>query len=860
GVNLLAGEYKITIQNKESATSVFGGGKQAKEFDAGKVSAAVERALTKSMGSMETTIQRAILSSLKNNTGMVSDNADVVKSVNKISKEITTTLKNTVNSAASTDNKLDSKLIASAVSSALEASLKKHFKALNTAGPSGGNSKAEIASIVTGVLSQMKAATKETVGMSKVVRELSNLNKELSVLPTLIAALKSNSSGLDIQSLAGVLNKAVEAASRSKTSIATVKEVGKKSGMSQEVVAELSKLAGINKNLTAEVAKISSGADKDIKQLLTKVVALLNKSISTYDASTGKTGEKATKTFSKDNSNVQEFSKALKDFMSELTRMRKTDSSAQLETLIRDVAKSSKHVQNVKVTEVEVPSLTKITSTIDALSTVVNTLKSVSQIDVKLNVKGVEEAKKQVEDAATDQVANVDVQVDGKAARDAKKTVEDLSKDQQVYVGIDIDNASIKQMAHDVERLKKELAKSTTVKVDDKVIKALETRLKNLANNFDYVSSTIGKELTKNAASYTKQADTMAAGKDHLGQPLTPKGTDNLTKSMTSLEAKHTMLAKKLDALHSVMDRVAEARVDKKAKDSNLDPRGDILTKAGSGRLDNFKVQLDTTNLDKLLTGSATNVEPTKKMSGALADIAAIKDLAKILNDAISENNAVVVATNKAAAETRKLVEEQKRNTLALNQARKQAEKIEQDRKRKNQPGGARPSTTSEMKSQIATIGIRYAQEVIRPDATYTGRGTSGNEYEAKVYNNMERLARSLDALQKTIYDTTSQGLADRNTKNRFENWKVVERGAAKEGRHRAFSQQDRQWSMEIVDVKKLASLLGSNESIDPAKLLDNYVAKLSKNVVGTKSSMSEDIATWLKQNVKGGDLTGLKR
>ena len=442
-------------------------------------------------------------------------------------------------------------------------------------------------------------------------------------------------------------------------------------------------------------------------------------------------------------------------------------------------------------------------------------------------------ADKQIQTLAKDVSTTVDVSVDTKKAEDR---LAKLSEQDAITLSIDLEKAAIPEIYSRLTQLQNKINDlnkgGIAIDVDTKAIQDLQDSLTRLVRGFDYVKGSLGREQYNKQSELNKLPTRAEAAKLPEGNRVGVENRrSNLEKLVADLEDTRLSMNKALDRKES-----SYITNDRTKKSDVLTIEHDFVN---LGKVKDLQTSLANDNLSKY-------VKSDRRVT-TLNESAGIGELVKQVNGIISKLGGITLQDNT------KLVEALDNTTTALNQS-KLSEAVDKFKTEASKSSYAIANASK-------AVNVKYSERFIQPNVAYSAPEKTTNEYELKVYENMSKLATSLDKLQQTIYTKVSEGLKPQPGKRQYTDWQVVQNEGTGNAHNRAFSLRGREWAMDVVDMKKLRSLTGQQEGT-PKELLKVYSDKLASNLLKEKgykpSSLKLELADWLKTNVKAGGVQGL--
>lgn len=569
------------------------------------------------------------------------------------------------------------------------------------------------------------------------------------------------------------------------------------------------------------------------------VVKSVSSSVSKQDSSDVAKILQAFSAISKDLSHIP----ALVDSLNK-EKSKDTPDISKITSLVENITSKATNVKdNYKVirTPINRVDSDKSTGAVDTLSSInkalTNVIKTVKEyfskevvVKVSADVSQAEKEIKSLESKESTIVVNADTtKVDSKMSKLLDQDVLTLS--------IDLEKDEIPDIYNRISALKSKIidlnSQGISLGIDTKALQELQNRLTKLVQGFDYVKGSLGREQYNKISELNK----LPSREDAVKLPANTRSgvearRDTLEKRIAELESTRV-------SMNNVVDRKESSYIT-----NDRSKVSDVLTIehdfAKLGKIPDIKASLSNQDLSKFVKSD--------RGATTLQEVSSIEALIKEFNTAISK-----LSTDVPTQDNTKLVQAIDKNTVALEQS-KLASVVD---KFKSEASKSQYALANAEKA----IGIKYSEKFIQPSEVYTAPGKVTNEYELKVYDNMSKLASSLDKLQKTIYTRVSEGLKPQPGKRQFTDWKVVENEGSGNVHNRAFNLKGKDWAMDVVDMKKLRSLTGQQEGT-PKELLKLYTDKLSTNLLREKgqtpSSLKLELADWFKSNIKSGGVQGL--
>jgi len=567
-----------------------------------------------------------------------------------------------------------------------------------------------------------------------------------------------------------------------------------------------------------------------------RVVHTVASKVSSYDTSEISKILQAFSALSKDLAHIP-------DLIAELKKEKSKDAPdvSKITSLTENIiSKASDVKDSYKVLRPAIKKLddTNTTGTVDKLSGMNNALtrlvKKLSDKEVVVKVSAdVSQAEKEIKSI---EVGKSNIVVTADTTKVENQMAKLLGQD-IMSLSIDLEKDEIPAIYNRITALKSKISdlneQGISLGIDTKALQELQNRLTKIVQGFDYVKGSLGKEQYNKISELNK----LPSREDTVKLPAVNRSgvearRDILEKRIAELESTRV-------SMNSVVDRKESSYItnDKSKVSDVLTIENDF---AKLGKVPDIKASLSNQDFGKLVKSD--------RSATTLQDITSIEALIKDFNTSISK-----LSTEIPTQDNAKLIQSLDKNTAALDQS-KLADAVD---KFKTEASKSQYALASAEKA----IGIKYAERFIQPAGVYTAPDKVTNEYELKVYDNMSKLASSLDNLQKTIYTRVSEGLKSQPGKQQFTDWKVVENEGSGNVHNRAFNLRGKDWAMDIVDMKKLRSLTGQQEGT-PKELLKLYTDKLSTNLLKEKdqtpSSVKLELAEWFRSNIKSGGVQSL--
>lgn len=882
------GEYIIKIQSVPSGAVKTASKNSSQDIglDSKVISNRIANALTRSMKQMETKLASSIEKTLKS-TQSPQDRKDPTKKATteatsaNLSQEIVKALTKVVNSSSSkskSPDKFDTKSVEAAIDKGLSSALSK-LNPSNTGNIDLGP-----------VISAIKASVpkQEVIDMSQVVRELSFVSSNMSSITKAISDLKANK-GTDVAEITSLVNKLISKASQQKESLSAisgqksvVKNIVKGEG-SKEILTALNKL---NSNFNALLKDSgSSTVDSGLVKILERIAASMDKSVKTYNSIAP---TKIENNFKDSGTDIQKFSAVLNTFLVELKKQ--SPKSGRLQPLVADTMRSLAPVKDIKVDDIKISGLANINKSVSGLREAVQEIQQAfnDTVEVSVQVKSssVTKAKKDIEDATKDRIANVTVEADTtRASVEIAKVVED----KKIGLELDINDLPIKELYTKLKDLSSNAEALTNnklgLKVDTKQVEQAIKRLDDIVTHFDTVNAAVNAQRRDTNTELKSTIKVKESGVDRKGKPLDETSLKNITTEINILSGKMTSLLKASQDLHRSMDRSPTFQAEHtRALESDMPLP--VLTVEGlanhSKSVSELTKTLNSIDLTELPlakksptgTGGTTAHEGKAKVNDS---VTLLKQLIKDINfKAVDPNSEkATVALEKAAKAQEKSAIAHEKSAIALNKSATGHDTVKSQRFKDGYPASPRSASRPRLQHKDKSLNwtavadvkknleAKYEPKYITPGETYQSKSKNPNEYETKVFDNMNNLSTSLDGLQKSIYDSMIAGLAETKLKSKrvkpktgevtyYTDWKVVKQPGDSPDHQKAFTRKDRQWSMDIVDVKKLKSLTNApaDTAASPKELLATYKQLLSKGIDLDISDMKKDIAGWLQREM----------
>jgi len=448
------------------------------------------------------------------------------------------------------------------------------------------------------------------------------------------------------------------------------------------------------------------------------------------------------------------------------------------------------------------------------------------QKDLESNVEltvvvNTDQAEKDIAEFTKNQAAVIDVDVD---TTGAQSKIDKVLTQDPLFLNIDLQNEDITSIFDKISNIQKKVkvlgSNGIKVGVDTTALQDLQNMLLQLVQDYDYVKSALGQQQktlkTTLSTSHSKEAISALPPQEQPAAEKAAKFYGNKYKQIDAI----------LSGLHKVADRKPEYFNDEQQSRPSSSLAINHFRHIGS--VSNISEALQNKNVTPWVTANDTQ----KTRNSAVESIKNIQDTSGVVNNIIQQLN--------SNPETKALIVALEKNTNA---------NIAGTRAQNTQAKTNASSSTTALRDY--RYDIKYPAGIIKPGEKYMPADKPNNEYELKVYDNLDRLASSLDELQKFIYAKVKFGLSKQS---KYESWKVVEDPEAK-GPRSAFNVRGRDWAMDIVDAKKLSSLTGKEGS--PKELLKSYTSILTNSMLEKKGvtvdspSVKKEISAWLTNNIK---------
>jgi TP901 family phage tail tape measure protein len=540
--------------------------------------------------------------------------------------------------------------------------------------------------------------------------------------------------------------------------------------------------------------------------------------------------------------------------------------AAQTDNIHKSLNRSLKGISNDSINNAGEELSSTLASTVKAaIKTLKNDFNIVPTIDIKkfkeelasavkeeavVKVSAdVSKAEKDIE-GLNKQSTNVVVTAD---TSKASTQIDKLLEQDILKLSIDLERDSIpliyKRVAALIEKINELNANGINVGTDTKPLEDLLNKMTSVVRGYDYVKSSLGKNEHHNAKTelaHLRSADTST---------LSERQRNNVESRIKELEVIIRDLGRTLNEMGRVVDRKPKAFTSEQnpIHSDTLEITRDFRRLQTVPAIKKSLEQHEETT-DKYITnkGSIVRRESTLK---ELATLAPLVDEVNTIINKVAKNNIPLPpkSTTRPPAPTpppttRPTTTSSSKSQQAAVEEYKQAQK------------DAASKNSGSISNLANTLNIRYGEKYIEPNKVYNTPSSNPNEAELKVYDNMNRISQSLDALQANMYKKVTEGLLPKDGKKQYKEWKVVENEGTGPAHNRAFDLRGRDWAMDIVDMTKLQGLTGDKKGT-PKTLLTAYEKKLSETLIPKESSaMKTGIADWLQTNVGAGGVGGLSK
>jgi len=656
--------------------------------------------------------------------------------------------------------------------------------------------------------------------VAAVLKEYNNKISEITKLLSKLQTTQKPQNVKEIQDLVKVIKVLAKELSELKGLKGTLTRSVSSLGTSQDQKELASLITSLTKSISTTVSKrtdlnIDNNAlAKAIAKALAKELARYNKQGSNYKL------ENPFKDFKGD---FSQFIKLITTLIKKLDSTTGADASG-LKKVLSDIVLK---VANIPEIEVSKDSLNNLRKIVSSLNTVVSTFKNVADKIVKVKVKVDDQEATQKLGKITDQIEAIEGEKKASLKVDVKKNdLIDLLQQLEV----------VQKVLSEEHKLK--IKGDTTISSvigDPRSLAVAVDQLKYIIDKLDALKATIvkfksAKGIGEGLVSELEQAYKSLQKLQDKTQAFSFKNTTQPQR------VNHIVANKKVSAPLGVVKSTLQKPLPEATPGGAGVGKANRLRKDILNSISIFEKQLS--NID--LTTLNKTLEQLSTKQGAL--------LSKAIDD-VDQSYKDITTINKEVVKVRK---EEVKTTSQLNKARELEARTIQSNIRKQAS-----TSTAGLRSFRRTVPTKAFKEMpIYPGESFiqsTSKAASSikNPYEKEVYANAKNLAKSLQVLQKRIFDELNKGL--KQSSDNSGRWNVVGKTPGQ-----AFKLRGRQWNVDIASSKALESYTGKKGPID--KLLNDYKRKLSKQLFGEggqKDVVSKEVekhfdnvAEWLKNNL----------